>query len=109
LSRQSDTDLDGAAESLARLAQLLASGRLRVRKLVDDSGVALDTSNGHVSLLNETATFIVEQIEAGATTPEQLVGRLTAAFEIDVATAARDLDAYLGQVVAEFPEDRQRP
>lgn len=62
---------------------------LLVRATADEL-VLLDTGSNRVHQLNATARFIWEAC-AEPTTPQAIVAALTQAFDVDEATAERDL------------------
>lgn len=73
----------------------LESGRLMLTPLPDGTSVMLDVDSLQVYSLNETARFIVESIGKGSATADDLAAALTTHFEIDEATARRDLEVLL--------------
>lgn len=56
-------------------------------------GAATERLNGMIKL-NETSAFLWKQLEAGAD-EEALVSAMLAEYEIDEATARRDIGAFL--------------
>ena len=56
-------------------------------------GEAVKTFNGIVNL-NETGAFLWKILEQGAT-KEELLKRLTAEYDVDDATAKKDIDAFV--------------
>ena len=64
---------------------------------VDGEIVALDLGASAYVAVNRTGTVIWPALVKGAQR-EQLVAQLVERFEIDEATAARDLDAFLAQL-----------
>lgn len=79
------------------------SERVRLRpgavewREVDGELIALDLGSSTYFAVNSTAASIWPALVEGATR-EDLIAQLTAKFGIDDATAARDLDAFLGQI-----------
>lgn len=49
--------------------------------------------------VNETGAFLWDALQKD-TTREQLIGKMTAEYEIDRATAAEDIDRFLGILTA---------
>ena len=45
--------------------------------------------------LNETGAFLWEKLTADECTKEQLVGALTAEYDVDAATATKDVDVFV--------------
>ena len=64
---------------------------------VDGELIALDTQSSTYFAVNRTGASIWPALVEGAARAD-LIGALTERFGIDHDTAARDLDAFLGQV-----------
>lgn len=77
-----------------QIADLLLKKRLTHTKLADRTGVLLLLDGLEVLSLNETAMFLIEAMKDGATSDEALVARLMAEFEVDRATARRDVSEF---------------
>jgi len=77
------------------LSQILASDQLTHTILADNTSVLLNVNGMRVLSLNETGTFLVEAIKQGMRTEEQLVAALRQEFDVDEATARRDLEQFL--------------
>ncbi len=84
---------------LSTLSDLLASDRLTRTRLVDGSGVILHLDNLEVLTLNETGQFLVELLADGVDTIENLATALTGEFEVDLATAERDVAIFLDELM----------
>ena len=59
-------------------------------------GEAVKTFNGIVNL-NETGAFLWKILEQGAT-KEELLKKLTAEYDVDDATAKKDIDAFVAKL-----------
>jgi hypothetical protein len=79
--------------------------RLAFRRLSDASGVLVELRGGRMLALNQTATFLVEQIRAGVETLDELADGLVEEFEVDRPTARRDIEACLEQLDADLNAD----
>ena len=77
------------------LSQILASERLTHTILADNTSVLLNVNGMRILSLNETGTFLVEAIKQGMRTEQQLVAALRQEFDVDEATARRDLEQFL--------------
>ena len=75
--------------------------RLRKEKLewLETGGeiVALDETELAYLAANASGSLLWSELARGAT-PERLVSRLVETFEIDIATAERDVDAFLADL-----------
>ena len=80
---------------LERIAGSLRSGRFAVARLPDGSGVLLEVEGLRVLSLNETGMAVLDAIGNGLTTTDGLVSELVRTFDVDEATARRDLEAFL--------------
>ncbi len=80
------------------ISRLLQQQRLTHTKLADQTGVLLLLDGLEVLSLNETAMFLIESMKAGATTEAALAERLVREFEVDVATAAKDVAAFVADL-----------
>lgn len=81
-----------------RIAELLQQQRLTHTKLADQTGVLLLLDGLEVLSLNETAMFIIEAMKSGATTEASLAERLVHEFEVDSATARRDVASFVAEL-----------
>lgn len=84
--------------SIETIANLLKSGRLSCATLADRTGVLLRLDGLEVLSLNETALFLVQAMQEGAASEAALVARLVNAFEVDEATAERDVQTFTHQL-----------
>lgn len=50
-----------------------------------------------VITLNDTGIFLWKTMEQGETTPETLIRALTAEYDVDEQTAARDVEAFVAK------------
>jgi Coenzyme PQQ synthesis protein D (PqqD) len=77
--------------------------RLRLRpdalewRRVDDETLVLDGASSTYLALNRTGSVVWSALAEGATR-EDLVAQLVAAFDVDQARAAADLDALLAEL-----------
>lgn len=85
-------DAQALADALTR------DEKLTLTELADRSGVILSLQNRTVASLNETGQFLVNLLRSGVTDEEELVARLTSEFEVDEATARRDLASFLASL-----------
>lgn len=72
----------------------LRNGALEWRE-IEDEVVAVDTRKSIYIAVNHSAAVLWPALASGATR-EQLVERLTDAFEIDRGSAEEDIDSFLG-------------
>jgi len=84
--------------STGDLSRLLSSERLTTTRLADDSGVLLDTTTLQVLSVNETGQVLVEALQSGASTGEELTARLVEELDVDDASARHDVDAFLEEL-----------
>ena len=89
-------------EDLPDLVRRIRSDRLAFRRLSDDTGVLVELNQGRVLALNQTATFLVEQMRAGTEALDELARGLVAEFEVDEPTARRDIETCLTQLHADL-------
>lgn len=94
--------------SLEALAALLESDRYTFKTLADGSGVLLDVEGMRVLSFNATAAFLLEEIVAGAADLTALARSLTASFEVDADTAARDVEELLADLDRVLSEARSK-
>lgn len=91
----------GAPEDHVDAAAGHAEGVLRLRdgdlswRAIDDEIVALDVRSSVYLAVNSTGAELWPLLAAGARR-EQLIERLRSVFTVDEATAAHDVDAFLG-------------
>lgn len=78
------------------VVQLRTEGLASWRE-VEGGIVALDAHQQEYLAINATGRLLWPHLEQGATR-RQLVDTLTASFEVDEATAAADLDAFLADL-----------
>ena len=74
--------------------QRLTTSNKVLSRVFDGDAVLLDLGSGTYFGLNEVGSRIWQSLEKGATVAE-LVAAVLAGFEVDEATARRDLDALL--------------
>jgi hypothetical protein len=84
--------------SVDKLRELLTSEQLTTTKLADDSGVVLDVDSLQVLALNETGMFLIEALQHGAESENDLVERLVTEFEVETETAANDVKSFLDEM-----------
>ena len=92
-------------EDLSKLLERLRCERLAFRRLSDASGVLVELRGGRMLALNQTATFLVEQIRAGVESVDELAHGLAEEFEVDQPTARRDIEACLEQLDVDLSTD----
>jgi len=95
--------------SLAELAEVLGSERFSHKTLADGSGVLLDIEGMRVLSLNATGAFLLDEIAAGALHTQELVDRLTEAFEVDRITAAGDVEELVEDLERVLSRARSKP
>ena len=88
------------------LSRLLSSEGVSQTRLADHSGVILDVDSLRVFSVNDTGMSLVEALRDGVDDHEGLVRRLVAEFEVDEATAAADVDAFVEEL-AHYLVDRR--
>ena len=88
------------------LARLLSSEGVSQTRLADHSGVILDVDSLRVFSVNDTGMSLVEALRDGVDDHEGLVRRLVVEFEVDDATAAADVDAFVEEL-AHYLVDRR--
>jgi hypothetical protein len=71
--------------------------RRAVHTRTPSGGVVLDTTAKAYWVLNATGESLWKALESGASRPE-LVARLRQEFEVDDATASRDVDTWLSEL-----------
>lgn len=71
--------------------------KLAIEVTLSDSGFLFDHSSGQTYTLNATGQFLFRQIEQGIE-EENLMKNLLLEFDIDEATAKRDLDDFFRQL-----------
>ncbi|MEP0775163.1 MAG: PqqD family protein [Acidobacteriota bacterium] len=91
---------EGFSLTLETLSKKLAGEGFTHTILADRTSVLLSVESMRVLSLNETGTFLAKAIREGARTEADLVAELQREFEVDEATARRD--------VAEFVVDLSR-
>lgn len=64
---------------------------------LSDNGFLFDTRTGHTFTLSRSGTFLMRLLIA-AEPPDTLAARLVERFEVDDATAARDVEQFLRRV-----------
>lgn len=74
------------------------TGKVVVREL-DDEAVMLDLDEGSFYVSRGTGMRVWQEATAGKDRDE-IVAAITAEYEVDQATAGRDVDAFLGELVA---------
>jgi hypothetical protein len=88
------------------LSRLLSSDAIRQTRLADHSGVILDVDSLQVFSLNDTGMCLVEALRDGVDDHDGLVEKLVAKFEVDEATAAADVNAFVEEL-ARYLVDRR--
>ncbi len=88
------------------LSRLLSSDAVSQTRLADHSGVLLDIDSLRVYSLNETGMCLVEALREGVDDHDALVQRIIEEFEVDRATAAADVDAFVEEL-AHYLVDRR--
>jgi Coenzyme PQQ synthesis protein D (PqqD) len=69
-------------------------------RALDDGGVLVHMDGNHIYELNETAAHVWQRIAAGDPV-EAIVDSLVAAFDVDLATAARETHRVVDTLVRE--------
>ena len=88
------------------LSRLLSSDAISQTRLADHSGVILDVDSLQVFSLNDTGMCLVEALRDGVEDHDGLVERLVAQFEVDEATAAADVDAFVEELARHLVDRR---
>ncbi len=78
--------------------RLRSSTRFRT---VLDEGLALDQETARLHVLNPAAAVILEALTTGPRSVSELVERVLEAFEAEPASVRRDVEAFLGEAIAE--------
>lgn len=78
-------------KDLHDIAETLESDLSLRKTLNDGTGVVVDLKSSRVLALNATGMFLIERIAEGADSIGDLTAALTAEFEVDAATAQRDV------------------
>lgn len=86
-----DTDIDS-------IRTALDSGRVTINALDDGSGVLLDVEGEQLLTLNRTGMFLVQSIERGSATVEDLGAGLAERYEVDVDRAVADVEHFVAEV-----------
>jgi hypothetical protein len=86
--------------AVASIAHAWQTGVLEVTRLAEGSGVVLHVPSLRSRTLNPAGMLLLDALAAGAETANALADRLTAAYEIDRATAARDAESFLSALSA---------
>ncbi len=81
--------------TIETLSRILVSERPTHMVLADNSSVLLNINGMRVLSLNETGCSLVEAIKRGAPTEGELVAALCREFDVDRATASRDIEQFL--------------
>jgi len=66
--------------------------------LMNENGFAFDQSTGYTYNINTVGVEIIDWIKTGCD-EEALVQHITAAYDVDAATARRDLDTFLNALL----------
>lgn len=82
------------------LKPLLESDQLTFTAMADGTAVLLDLDGHQVLSLNTTGALIVRELYAGAANAHDLAAHVMKAFDIDQATAERDVAEFLTQLRA---------
>ena len=88
------------------LSRLLSSQAISQTRLADHTGVILDIDAFEVYSLNHTGVCLVEALRDGIDDHAGLVRRLMEVFDVDEATAARDVDQFVEEL-AHYLVDRR--
>ncbi|MFC1706624.1 HPr-rel-A system PqqD family peptide chaperone [Planctomycetota bacterium] len=62
--------------------------------MLNENGFLFDSRTGKTYSLSGTATFLIRAVKGGISL-EALPERLTSAFDLDIRTAARDVEQFL--------------
>jgi len=84
--------------TLEDIAAALRSDLCLSKTLDDGTGVVLDLGSSRILALNATGMFVVEEIIQRSGTVDDLIEALTGAFEVDRASAERDVQELLDQL-----------
>ncbi len=84
---------------LEQLKQHLDSGRFTISRLDDGSGAVLDIETERLFSFNAAGLCIVESAAADAADEEVIVGALISRFDVSAASARRDLERFLSDLV----------
>ena len=84
--------------SIESLAVRLESDRYSRRTLSDGTGIVIDVEALQVMSLNRSGMFLLDAIADGTTDADRLRERLTERYEVDDATAARDIGELLDAI-----------
>jgi len=88
------------------LSRLLSSEAISQTRLADHSGVILDIDSLQVFSVNDTGMCLVEALRDGIDDHQGLVRRVVEEFEVDLGTAAADVDAFVEEL-AHYLVDRR--
>lgn len=84
--------------TLEDIAAALRSDLCLSKTLDDGTGVVLDLESSRVLALNSTGMFLVEELLQGAGSAGDLIEALTTHFEVDRATAERDVRELVAEL-----------
>jgi hypothetical protein len=93
---------------IEQLVAMLAEDELTTTTLVDGTGVILDVDSMQVFTLNQTGMHLVDAMGEGVADRDGLVARLIESFEVDEATAASDVDAFVAELADFLLSSRRR-
>lgn len=84
---------------LEQLKEYLHSGRFTISRLDDGSGAVLDIQTERLFSFNATGLYIVETAAEHAPDEKAIIDGLVARFEVSAASARRDLERFLSDLV----------
>ena len=87
---------------IREIAAALNSDRVQLKALADGTGVILNLESSQVLSLNDSGMCIVDRIQKGAQTEDELIEALTAEFEVDIDTAREDIALLVAGLHAEL-------
>lgn len=84
--------------AISSVHSALQSGRVTINALDDGSGVLLDIEGEQLLSLNRTGMFLVQSIEQGTDTVEDLGQALAERYEVEVERAVADVESFVAEV-----------
>lgn len=99
-------DGGGTMRRSVDLSRLLSSDAVSQTRLADHSGVILDIDSLRVFSVNQTGMCLVEALRDGVNDHAGLVRRVVEEFDVDTATAAKDVDSFVEEL-ARYLVDRR--
>lgn len=88
------------------LSRLLSSKAVSHARLADHSGVILDIDSLQVFSVNDTGMCLVEALRDGVEDHDGLVQRIVDEFDVDLQTAAKDVDAFVDELARHLVDRR---